>query len=61
MSESGRVKNFRKLRYLYNKTVDQMSAILGLPVETIKKWDCREEECPDYIISIIKYRIDNKS
>ena len=59
MNNSGTKRTFRSLRVLYNKSIYQMSAILGVPLEQIKKWETREENCPRYIIDLIKQKIDN--
>jgi glutathione peroxidase-family protein len=59
LSKCGIKRSFRTLRGLYNKSIYQMSAILGVPLEQIKRWDTREEKCPDFIIELIKTRIEN--
>lgn len=59
MGKSGRIRSFVKLRRLYKKTKGQMASILGVPVAEIEAWENNEKPCPDYIIELIKLRIDN--
>ena len=59
MGKSGRIKNFKKLRHLYNKTRGQMAVIIGVPVSEIKAWERDEKPCPDYVIELVKFKIDN--
>ncbi len=59
MGKSGRIRSFKKLRRLYKKTKGQMSSILCVPIEEIIAWENNEKPCPDYIIELLKLRIDN--
>jgi DNA-binding transcriptional regulator YiaG len=60
LGKSGRIKNFKKLRRLYNKSRGQMSAIIGVPLSEIKAWERNEKPCPVYIIELVKFKIDSE-
>lgn len=49
----------KELRIKYNLTQKKMSEITGIPVRTIQNWEGGKRKCPEYIIELVKFKLEN--
>lgn len=49
----------KELRIKYNLTQKQLSEVTGIPVRTIQNWEGGQRKCPEYIIELIKFKLEN--
>lgn len=50
---------FKKIRIKYNLTQKQLSEVTGIPVRTIQNWEGGQRKCPEYIIELVKFKLEN--
>ena len=34
-------------------------AALNIPIRTLQKWETGERECPEYVVELIEFRVEN--
>lgn len=49
----------RELREKYNMTQAQFAEATGVPFRTLQGWDCGRRNPPEYIINLIKFKLDH--
>ena len=50
--------DLKELRYKYNLTQSQLSALTGIPFRTIQNWECGQRKCPEYLLNLICFFIE---
>lgn len=53
--------NIKELRKLSGMTQKQFSEFFNIPMRTIQGWELGERKCPEYLLSLIKYKLRNES
>ena len=49
----------KELRIKYNLTQKKMSEITGIPIRTIQNWEGGQRKCPEYIVELVKFKLEN--
>ncbi|MGN1250404.1 MAG: helix-turn-helix domain-containing protein [Candidatus Spyradocola sp.] len=50
----------KKLRASTGMTQQMFGDYFGIPRKTVQAWELEERECPQYLLKLIEYRINNK-
>lgn len=50
---------FKKIRTAAGMTQKQLSEVTGIPVRTIQNWEGGQRKCPEYIIELVKFKLEN--
>ena len=50
---------FKKIRTAAGMTQKQLSEVTGIPVRTIQNWEGGQRKCPEYIVELVKFRLEN--
>lgn len=48
-----------EIRKEHGWTQQKFSDVLNIPLRTVQKWDIGERKPPEYVIELIKFRIDH--
>ena len=51
---------FKEIRLMSGMNQKQFSNYFNIPYRTIQGWELGERKCPDYLIDLMKYKIDNE-
>lgn len=49
----------KEIRASTGLSQSQFCAALNIPVRTLQKWEIGERTCPDYVVELIAYRVQN--
>lgn len=49
----------KEIRASTGMSQSKFAAALNIPVRTIQKWEIGGSKCPDYVIELIAYRVQN--
>lgn len=52
--------DIKTLRESYNLSRKEFCEYFGIPYRTLQSWELGDRECPDYVIELIKYRLQNE-
>ena len=48
----------KEIRHLTGMTQAQFGTFLGIPMRSIQNWETGQRKCPDYLVELIRYRMD---
>lgn len=51
---------FKELREASGMTCPRFAEYFEIPYRTVKGWDNGERECPEYLMKLMKYRLDHE-
>ena len=51
---------FKELRKLSGMNMVQFSKYFEIPYRTIQNWDAGVRQCPDYLLKLMQYKIENE-
>ena len=52
---------FKELRRASGMTQQQFADYFGIPKRTIENWDAGVNKCPQYLLELMKYKLDKES
>jgi DNA-binding transcriptional regulator YiaG len=52
---------FKELRAKSGMTQKQFSEYFGIPRRTIENWESGVNKCPQYLLNLMEYKLDNES
>lgn len=52
--------SIQELRESVKMNKVQFAEYLGIPYRTIQNWEAGLRQCPDYVIRLIEYRLNNE-
>jgi transcriptional regulator with XRE-family HTH domain len=50
--------NFKDIRRESGMNLTQFSKYFGIPYRTIQNWERGERQCPEYLLDLMKYKLD---
>ena len=50
----------RKLRKASGMTQKGFGEYFGIPARTIQSWELGERKCPEYLLELMKYKLDKE-
>lgn len=53
--------DFKELRKQSGMNLTQFSRFFGIPYRTIQNWERGERKCPEYLIDLMKYKLDHET
>lgn len=51
----------KELRTMSGMTQKQFSEYFGIPHRTIQNWEGGQRSCPDYLLNLIKYKLEKEN
>lgn len=51
---------FKQIREQSGMNIKQFSEYFNIPYRTVQNWDLGLRQCPDYIIELIIYKLNNE-
>ena len=51
---------FKELRQQSGMNKKQFSDYFGIPYRTIQNWEAEVRPCPDYLLNLMQYKLDNE-
>ena len=51
---------FKELRESSGMNIKQFAEYFHIPYTTVQKWNSGERSCHDYLIELMKYKLDNE-
>lgn len=52
--------NFKQIREQSGMNIKQFSEYFNIPYRTVQNWDLGLRQCPDYVIELIVYKLNNE-
>lgn len=52
--------NFKELRELSGMSLKKYADYFGIPYRTVQDWEYGNRKCNDYIIELMKYKLENE-
>lgn len=52
--------SFKELRQATGMSQSQFASYFGISVRTIQGWDADRRQCPDYLINLMAYKLNNE-
>lgn len=49
----------KDLMKIYNLTPTQMSKMFGIPYRTAQSWHLGDRKCPQYVVELLQFALDN--
>lgn len=49
----------KEARIKYNLTQQQLSELTGIPHRTIQNWEGGQRKCPDYVVKLLLFYLEN--
>ena len=59
--EISNTPSIKELRASAGMTQNEFGEYLNIPMRTIQNWEGGQRNCPEYVIDLIKYRLDNEN
>ena len=53
--------DFKELRQQSGMNLTQFSQYFGIPYRTIQNWERGERQCPEYLLELLKYKLDHEN
>lgn len=50
----------KKLREQSGMSRNQFAEFFGVPYRTLQNWELGERQCPEYVISLMKYKLEKE-
>lgn len=51
---------FKELRRASGMNMTQFSKYFGIPYRTIQNWELGTRQCPEYLLDLMKYKLDHE-
>lgn len=51
---------FKQIREQSGMNIKQFSEYFNIPYRTVQNWDLGLRQCPDYVIELIVYKLNNE-
>lgn len=51
---------FKELRELSGMNMKQFANYFNIPYRTVQDWEYEKRQCNDYIIELMKYKLENE-
>lgn len=52
------MNEIKDIRTRVGMTQEQFGDLLGIPRRTIQNWEGGQRKCPDYVVALIRYRME---
>ena len=52
--------DIKEIRETYRMSQVQFSREFNIPVRTIQSWEYGERKCPEYLLQLIQYKLENE-
>jgi DNA-binding transcriptional regulator YiaG len=52
--------NFKEIRELSGMNLKQFSEYFNIPYRTVQNWDLGLRQCPEYVLELIQYKLNNE-
>lgn len=52
--------DFRYLHMLSEMPLESLSAFFNIPQDRLDAWDTGTEECPDYLLELMRYKLEHE-
>lgn len=52
---------FKELRQLSGMNQTQMGKYFGIPLRTIQHWEAGTRNCPEYLLDLMAYKLENEN
>ena len=52
--------NVKELRKSTGMNIKQFAEYFGIPYRTVQSWELGERVCPEYLLALMKYKIENE-
>lgn len=52
--------DIKEIRETYSMSQVQFSREFNIPVRTIQSWEYGERKCPEYLLQLIQYKLENE-
>lgn len=52
--------DFKELRQKSGMNLKQFSEYFNIPYRTIQHWEAGDRKCPDYVLELIEYKLQNE-
>lgn len=52
--------NFKEIRELSGMNLKQFSEYFNIPYRTVQNWDLGLRQCPEYVLELIYYKLNNE-
>lgn len=53
------MRTIQEIRKSTGLSQSKFCATLHIPIRTLQKWETGERSCPDYVVELIAYRVQN--
>ena len=53
-------KSIQALREQYGLSRKQFTEMFNIPYRTLQSWELGERNCPEYVLELIKYRLEKE-
>lgn len=53
-------ENIKTVREKHNLSRKEFTELLGIPYRTVQDWELGNRKCPDYLVQLIKFRLEHK-
>lgn len=54
------MKTFKEIRQASGMNSTQFSEYFGIPYRTIQHWEHGTRQCPEYLLNLIQYKLENE-
>lgn len=54
------MNEFKKLREQSGMNMKRFAEYFGIPYRTVQNWEAGVNKCPDYLLNLMKFRLDHK-
>lgn len=51
---------FKELRVASGMSQREYAEYFGVPKRTVENWEAGVNKCPDYLLDLMKYKLDNE-
>ena len=53
-------RTFKELREQFGLSLTQFRIVFGIPYRTLQNWECGARKCPQYLLELMEYKLDNE-
>ncbi len=50
----------KEIRTASGMSITDFARYFGIPYRTVQNWEREERKCPDYLIELIRYKLENE-
>ena len=54
------MKTFKELREQSGMNMKRFAEYFGIPYRTVQNWEAGVNKCPDYLLNLMKFRLDQE-